>query len=271
MTQAERGRPRLTVAIPLFRAERWARNVVENIRAMPPDVRIVLSDEVGSDDTAARIARHLASDPRIVLRLRRGAPGWREHCNALIAKNETEFFSLLPQDDALAPGYHAHLLAALDANPRAGIAFGTLVMVGRTPKPRRLKPPPIPIGASLPWIEAILLERTWNLGIPFRGVIRREVLRAIPATPNDHFADQVWVFGMALSAFLVDAPEAVYYKRYHEGNTHGSWAPPTPGQRRAQLVGEIRKALEDKEDADRAIAFLEQASRVVVPLPTSTD
>lgn len=249
--------PRLTVAIPLFEAARWADNIASTLGRLPADALIVLSDETGSDDTAQRLARRFAGDRRIRVRIREGRPGWREHCNALIESCETELFSLLPQDDTVVAGHHERLVAALDAHPGAGVAFGRIVAEGLREHPVRLRGPPFRPGARPPWEEAILLERRWNLGIPFRGVIRRSVLRTIPATPGDQFADQVWVFGLALTAHLFCDPRAVYVKRYHVGNTHRPWVAPSREARRSQLIGEIARVLGDGDVARQALAFLD--------------
>lgn len=251
--------PRLTVAIPLFRGEPWFETIVENIRRIPENTVILLSDEVSSDQAASQVARYFKGDNRIRLRLRNGTPGWREHCNALIHECETEFFSLLPQDDLIEPGYYQKLVAGLDHQPSAGIAFGTLIAVGgRYPVPTPLHHPPFPLGLAEPWMEAIELEFRWNLGIPFRGVIRREILRPIPATPGDQFADQIWMFGMALSAHLLPVAEARYHKRYHDKNTHDRWQTPSPSERKSQLITEIKSVLGKGENAERAMMRLEE-------------
>lgn len=119
--------PRLTVAIPLYRGRAWLRNVASSIARLPADARIVLSDEVDSDDAPALLARRFANDPRVVVRVRQGRPGWREHCNALIAENGSPFFALLPQDDTIAAGHYEALVGALTQDPSAGMAFGRLI------------------------------------------------------------------------------------------------------------------------------------------------
>lgn len=249
---------RLTVAFPLYKGARWEETVVENIRHLPDDVRIILSDEVSSDDTAEKIANRFVNDPRIEVRMRNGLRGWRAHCNALIDENNTEFFCLLPQDDLIEPDYFEKLVAALDANPDAGLAFPRLFVVAHSREPVPAPSTPFELGKGLPWIEAILLERYWNLGIPFRGVIRSTVLRHIPSTPSDHFADQLWVFSMALSAFLLEVPEAIYTKRYHGKNTHTQWQTPSTEERKAQLIHQIKDVSEDHDTAETILVYLEQ-------------
>lgn len=254
--------PRLTVAIPLFRAAPWYENILENIRRIPADALILLSDETHSDDTAQRVAEHFEEDPRIRLRLRNGRPGWREHCNALIRECETGCFSLLPQDDLITPGYYEKLVAALDSHPGAGLAFGPIIAEGRRHhQPSRFPSPPFALGSFEPWLEAIKLERRWNLGIPFRGVIRQAILRPISPTPGDQFADQVWVFGMALAAHLLEVPDAPYIKRFHPGNTHGRWRYPSLDEREVQLITEIRHVLGTHANAERAIRRLRRRNQ----------
>lgn len=231
---------------------------MENLRRIPATARIILSDEVSSDDAAERIAANFADDPRIELRLRHGQPGWREHFNALIRENNTDFFSLLPQDDLIEPGYYEKLLAALEENPHAGLAFGRMVALGNFTRRERLASPPIALGQSTPWLEAILLERYWSLGIPIRGVIRREILRPIAPTAEDRYADLPWIFGLALSAFLVEVPEAIYLKRYYAENTHGQWQPLSEQERKSLLIAEIRRVFGGQEKTEQVIACLEQ-------------
>lgn len=251
--------PRLTVAIPLFHAAPWFDTVAENISRIPQDARILISDETCSDDTVQRIAAHFGEDPRIRLRRGNGSPGWREHCNALIQECDTELFSFLPQDDQIEPGYYEKLVAALDAAPAAGIAFGSLYFEGpQFPSPSRQPSPPFPTGSLEPWMEAVDLDRQWNLGIAFRGVMRRDRMRAIPPTPGDRFADKLWIFGMALTCRLVEVSDAVYRKRIHERNTFTRWRAFTTGEWKALLKAEIHSALGMGKTATQAIERMDQ-------------
>lgn len=249
---------RLTVAIPLFNGADWEQTVLHNIQLIPADARIVLSDEVSSDDTAIRIGEYLVNDPRIMIRTRDGKTGWREHCNALINENESEFFSLLPQDDRIEAGYYEKLIIGLDENPGAGLAFGSLLAVRKSNRHEKLASPPFKPGSSTPWAEAVLLERYWNMGIPFRGIIRREILRKIPPTPEDQFADKLWVFSMALSAFLLEVPDAVYLKCYHSHNTHTDWNPLSEQQRKVLLEKEIRNVFGKQQVSEQVTGYMEQ-------------
>jgi len=264
MQQAKQ--PRLTVAIPLYNGAEWEETVIQNIQRIPDDALIILSDEVSSDDTPLKIAAQFAKDSRIQVRMHNGLPGWREHCNALIKENNTPLFCLLPQDDLIEPGYYEKLIEALDTNPDAGLVFGIIIAVGNSPAPVTLPSPPFQLGKSLPWLEAILLERYWNLGIPFRAVIRKEILRPIPlSSSEDPHEDMLWVFSMALTTFMLEVPDAVYTKRYHPNNTHTRWQLPSHEERKFQLATQVRNVFDDVEITQQIIAYLEQIYPCSIP------
>ena len=85
---------------------------------------------------------------------------------------------------------------ALDANPKVGVAFGKVDVIGMNgnPERKRMASPGIPLGVRAPWREALDLDRDCNLGIPYRGLIRTKLLSPVPVTPGDNYADQIWIF-----------------------------------------------------------------------------
>lgn len=216
-------RPELTIVIPLHAAGRWVDVISDNIAAAPPHTRIVVSDRSHRDDALWVLRTRHGSDRRIRFVEGRGGPGWREHINELIAANSTRLFSILPQDDSITPNYYESLVFALHDHPTAGLAFPRLRAIREGADDVDHRNPPFELGARPPWEEAIALWRDWNLGVPWRGVVRRRYLRPMLPTPGDMWADQIWVFGIALEAHLVEVPEAVYHKRHHAANTHGDW------------------------------------------------
>jgi hypothetical protein len=67
----------------------------------------------------------------------------------------------------------------------------------------------------------------WNLGIPFRGVFRREMVTAaglyLRAPRGSVHADRYWVAGLALKAPLCYVPSCANQKRFLAGSTHAGW------------------------------------------------
>lgn len=247
-------RPELTIVIPLHGAGRWVDVISDNIAMAPRRARIVVSDRSHVDDALPVLRTRHGSDRRIRFVQGRGGPGWREHINELIAANSTPLFTILPQDDSISSGYYESLVSALHDHPIAGLAFPRLRAIREGEDDVDHGPPPFDLGERPPWEEAIALRREWNLGVPWRGVVRRRYLRPMLATPDDVWADLIWVFGIAVEAHLVEVPETVYRKRYHDSNTHGDWTPlPAEEVLRLQLL-EIERRLRRRPN-ERAAAL----------------
>ncbi len=250
---SRRPRARLTVLMPLHRAAPWLDQIRLNLERIPSDARVILSDETFEDGALGGLQETCGSDPRLFFREERHPAGWRGHANRLLAAARTELVSILAQDDTITDGYYEKLIAALDAHPSAGLAFGPLDAVGwKGPDPVRFERPPLVLGRRPPWREALELDRAWNLGIPYRGVIRRRLVAPVPATPGDRYADQIWVFGIALRAHLVEAPTALYIKRYHAANTHMVWRQLEGEDRRLALLAQVRARLRGRPGPRRA-------------------
>lgn len=69
--------------------------------SLPADCRVIFSDQSQQDDTIERLVAGWGGDPRMRFRTAAGPPGWRQHCNALLAAVETPLAAILPQDDSM--------------------------------------------------------------------------------------------------------------------------------------------------------------------------
>lgn len=250
--------PELTIVIPLHGAVRWVDVISDNIAATPQRARIVVSDRSQIDDALPVLRSRHQGDRRIHFVAARGGPGWREHINELISASATPLFSILPQDDSITAGYYEALLSALHDQPGAGLAFPRLRAIRAGTNHVDHRPPPFELGRRPPWEEAIALHREWNLGVPWRGVVRRRHLMPMLATPGDAWADLIWVFGIAVEAHLVEEPEAVYLKRYHDSMTHGDWTPLSEEEvlclQKLEIERRLRRRPEERAAALAALA-----------------
>jgi len=217
---------RLTVAIPIFNGKKWVDNIIKNVDRLPDFAVAILSGEKNTDGAIELLGEHYRNSEKVQVINYLGKPGWRAHCNFLIRKNETEMFAILPQDDVALEDYYTRLMQVLDSHSKFGIAIGTVVIDGLYPELKEFSPPPIPLGVSEPLREAVELEKKWNLGIPFRGVIRSEFLIEIDENDSDDFMDQLWIFSILLKTHLISVRDAIYIKRYHKHNTHTKWKKP---------------------------------------------
>lgn len=114
-------RPRVSVVIPCHDMASTLAEAVESVRAskFDGDVEIIVVDD-GSTDGSADIARELGV--RLVQRPASGHPAHAR--NAGFATALGEYVLPLDADDRIDPGFLTATVAALDAHPHAGFAYG---------------------------------------------------------------------------------------------------------------------------------------------------
>lgn len=224
-------RPRVTIAIPLHASAPFVDVVAGNVARIPyADAEILVSDRSGRDGALDTLARRLGDDPRVrFLRAHDGA-GWVDHYNALLRCARGERFMWMPHDDDFPADYLPLLDAALDARPGALLAFGRIRAIDVDGGPRADRPflePPFALGTLPRPVEAVRLFREWHLGIPIRGLLRRdEILRRrlwIRHEAGDQSVDQTWALAVVTAGPVVYEPRATCDKRYYPTSTHARW------------------------------------------------
>lgn len=217
---------KITVAIPLYHAEKWIDRISQNINHLPINCEILVSSQTPEDGVIDRLKELHNGDKRIRFFLTDGLKGWRTHVNQLIQNCQSEAFSILAQDDWIDSIYYPALIAKLESDPKAVMTFGQIIgyhMPGLDAPCAMPMPENRP--AIVPYKQAIHLLKHWNLGIPYRGLIRTTYLQLIEPTPGDQFADLIWVFGLACKGHIYNVPEATYHKHYSPESAHAQWAP----------------------------------------------
>ena len=115
----------VSTIIPVFnRAAMLAEAVGSVIAQSYRPVEVIIVDDGSTDDTAA-VAHALAAEQRDIIRVLHqpnGGVGRAREAGRLAARGE--FIQYLDSDDLLLPGKFEHQIAALDAQPEAGIAYG---------------------------------------------------------------------------------------------------------------------------------------------------
>jgi glycosyltransferase involved in cell wall biosynthesis len=115
--------PRVSVVMPAYNSARYiASAVLSALKDAGNDVEIVVVDD-GSTDATVDTVRAL-NDPRITVIPISPSGGPSRPRNVGVASARAAYVSMLDSDDLLRPGKLAASVAALDACPAAGFAFG---------------------------------------------------------------------------------------------------------------------------------------------------
>lgn len=222
-------RPAVTIAVPLYRSAKWVENIAANLRRFPDSsFEILISDRHCDDDAMEQLAGILAGDSRIRFLQQRDRAGWVQHYNCLLDEATGRYFLWMPHDDIYPDDYISALVTSLEEHPDAILAFGGLEARREDDATLPLfAAPPLTPGESWHSNIAVRLLLFWNLGIPFRGVFRRDEVLArklyIRNTRDSINADVYWTFAMACAAPLLNVPSVVCQKQFHSGNTHTQW------------------------------------------------
>lgn len=258
-------RPYVSIAMPLHRSARFVENIASNIgRLDRPDLEILISDRHLADGALDELAARHRDDPRVRILRRGDEADWITHYNDLLREARGTYFCWMPHDDVYAAGYVTRLAAALDAEPRALLAFG--VMDAEAAPGARVPVGPFtlpPLDSVDGWSTdtAVRLLLHWELFRVVRGLVRRDAILArgllVPRTHETVQADVCWAFAVAVAGPLIFVPEASCTKRYQVSSASAAWR---YGVREALSEWRVTSASVRRHarsrDAVRAIAVL---------------
>jgi glycosyltransferase involved in cell wall biosynthesis len=111
--------PAVTVVIPTYERTRWLGDAIESVLAQTfTDFVLVVSDNASGPETAAVVARY--EDARIRYVRLDDHVDLNTHFSLWLARVETPYVFLLPDDDLMYPELLAAAVAVLDASPNVG-------------------------------------------------------------------------------------------------------------------------------------------------------
>jgi glycosyltransferase involved in cell wall biosynthesis len=115
--------PRISVIMPTYGQAAFLRRAIASLQAQTlADWELIIVNDGSPDDTAAIVAG-LAPDPRIVYLELAENRGVGAALNIGVERAQAPLIAYLPSDDLFYPEHLATLVAALDENPAAVLAF----------------------------------------------------------------------------------------------------------------------------------------------------
>lgn len=263
---AERSRPRVTIAIPLYKRMRFIPDVLASVAAQDyPDIELLVSDN-GENGPELRemIERHY---PR-PLTFRRNdvtEPVMSRHFNQLVGAASGEYFVLLCDDDLIEPGFVSSLVAALDSDPDVGVAIPRVELMNEDGEPlsreeagdlpyvrpdEKRNPPPVFSGLDFVryWVSGEYRFKTFVTTMARTGEVAER--GGYPSMPTGD--DDAVVLRLALGRKVAYCDDAVFRNRCYQtsgGLDISPW----------ELAGDIKRWLEFL-DQDPWLAGFEAAN-----------
>lgn len=228
--------PPVSIGLPVFNGARFLPRTLEDLLGQTyGDFELVICDNASTDETPDIIAAAADRDERVTVIRNKSNIGALPNTNLAFSRSRGHRYVLAAHDDRHAPDFLARLVAALDADPEAVLAFGASTLIGEDDRPFQYVPKrqayvdqdgteyryDRALHRSLPddpvaRYRAVL--HATNMSAPMYGLFRRSVLERI-GPHRIHGSDRLVVAHAALLGRFayVEAPLLGY--RIHSDST----------------------------------------------------
>ncbi len=228
--------------MPVYNGENYLREAITSLLAQTfTDFELIISDNASTDATQAICEEFAAQDSRI--RYFRGEQNHGASWNHsfVIDKARAPLFKLAAHDDVCLPTQLERCVAALDANPKAQLAYTQTLMMHGDQSSMTFYRDDVELSVDNPAIRYGDLIHAAPPAFPIFGVVRTQALRSIPGFEAYKASDRVVLIRLALMHPFIFIEEPLFQYRWHDSNASNlmasgsgfyTWWNPTAGQGR---------------------------------------
>jgi glycosyltransferase involved in cell wall biosynthesis len=217
MSEPTMSEPTVSVIVPCYNYGHFLEGCLASVLSQEGvDVRVLVVDDLSTDDSAQVAERLAAREQRIELRLHRENVGLIPTANEGLEWAQGEYVVLLSADDQLVPGALRRACSVMGANPNVGMVYGRPLIA------REGRPLPAPSGrwratdvwSGAQWIRWRCRSAQSCISSP-EVVVRNAVQRAVGGYDPGcfHSSDvNMWLRVAAVSdiAYVRGTPQAIY-------------------------------------------------------------
>lgn len=222
----------VSVVIPCYNYGHFLEEAVSSVLDDQPgvDVRVLIIDDASPDDSAEVARKIEARDPRVDVAVHTSNKGHIATYNEGLLEWATgDYCVLLSADDRLTPGALRRATDLLDANPRAGFAYGDVLWFrdGEPLPPARTRVRGWTVWPGEVWLERRFRRGQSGISCP-EVVVRTSVQRRVGGYNEQlpHLGDLEMWLRLAANADVgyLRGPDQAYYRR-HESNMSTPYTP----------------------------------------------
>ena len=220
--------PLITTIIPTFRRPQLLRRAILSVLSQTySHVRVCVLDNASNDETGAVVAHLARFDDRVHYHHHSQNIGSYNNFNFGIRQVETPFFSLLSDDDLLAPDFYEQAIKGFEHYPEAMfVTMATMVVDHQN----RVLSVPIPLREMTYYFRGEAFEKLVRLEIPntWTGMVfKKQIVHQIGYIDLDAgiLADGGWVSYAGAKVSCVAVPGVAAALLAHKQSTSGSAAP----------------------------------------------
>lgn len=206
--------PLVTIGMPVYNESRFIKDSIESLLAQTyPNLRIVVWDNASTDGTAEIVADRTSVDGRLELVQRPGNVGALQNFNEAARQADGEYFMWAAGHDLWSPDYVEGLVAVLENDRRASVAFGDVSWIGEDGAPAEARPSRVVDmnGINNPVTRFNLMF--WLDQNAIYGVVRSRALRRSRLMPDCAAPGAVFLAELAILGRLRHVPDVTFYRR----------------------------------------------------------
>lgn len=127
---ADRPEPVITTIIPTFRRPQLLKRAIESVLAQSyRNVKICVYDNASGDETEGVVAKYVRRDDRITYFKNSENIGAANNMAQGVEAVNTDFYSLLNDDDFLLPNFYENAIGEFQSHPQAGFVCAKTIVV----------------------------------------------------------------------------------------------------------------------------------------------
>ncbi len=213
----------VTVCIPAYKSGiLLARTLQSIMRQTYSDLIVHIAIDPPADQTLSFVVPFL-KDKRFRVSINPTRLGWDANIRSLLSKVQTPFYFILPHDDLVHPRYIELLLAELENEKDAVVAYSDMHVFG--PGFSFQKKVDLPrYGTREAQILAFFQAKAE--AVPWRGVTRSGVISQIGGFPTDGFkglaVECEWALELLAQGRAIRVPRKMFFKQIHSAEVNSA-------------------------------------------------
>jgi hypothetical protein len=229
--------PRVSIGLPVYNGDRFLAETLDSILAQTfADFDVLIVDNASTDRTAEIGQAYAARDARIWYQRNTVNVGAMRNFNLAFRRTSGAYFKWWAADDLCRPPFLEHCVHALDAHPRATLAYTRALRIDECGRqigdyddllssPNWTAPAPDRFRALL---AEFLATNGLTAPIYVAGLMPRQALERTMLLGSYIGSDLTLTSELALAGELVEVPEPLLLVRAHAGSSSFGEATGTP-------------------------------------------
>jgi glycosyltransferase involved in cell wall biosynthesis len=219
----DEGIPRVSVGLAVYNGERYLARVIELLLSQTyEDFELIICDNDSTDRTADICKDFVAKDKRVRYYRNPFNIGGVRNENRTFFLARGEFFKLAAHDDLISKNFLDVAVRALDSAPDADICVPHVIVIDADDNELSDEAWVAGLEATPPARMRALADEDYMCEATY-GLARMSALRAIRPQGNFLSSDRIMLCELASRAPFRYEPEALLYRRLHEGNAFRDW------------------------------------------------